>query len=590
LSQHVASGRNTRLQWTGLGAAALMFVGFVGFVAHDSTLATPASARPVRLVPELATMTNDGLNFVPPRPVLHSGSGRAPLTNLRPNRPTVGRTMHQSNPNRVNQQGSLTRVSMSDASKEEEVKDEVWAQSMSDDKEVFTRRDSMPEVLRFAGTGGALISAAWAAAESRGKKGAKQPAQVGGIRVISDSVSDNGQLDQLSLLHDAEADLFQNVVPSVVYITTEYTSMAAQLDTPIDQLPKGVGTGFVWDKNGHIVTNFHVINKVDTAIVGVTQPDGSQKKYTAKLTGVDPDRDIAVLKIDAPESDLLVLAVGDSAKTRVGQFAFAVGNPFGQDHSLSTGVISGKNREMTSPTGRKIKGVIQTDAAINPGNSGGPLLDSKGRIIGINTASVGAGVSAGVGFAIPMALARDSIEQLIEFGQVQRATLGISYLERSLTAAESARIGLPVVEKGIVVLDVPKGSTAEAAGIKAVQKAAAGGKSTVGDIILAINNVEIKGGLDIDPVLSKYKPNDIVDVTVLRQVPGGSFSDAITASLKLKLNAAGSGAFSKIEKEVALTPEEKVAKSLKLALDVNVPLQGMKNAGEEGPLNGGKTN
>lgn len=364
-------------------------------------------------------------------------------------------------------------------------------------------------------------------------------------QVISDTVSP--AMSELSILEQAQADLFDRVVPSVCYISTEYTSMATQLNLDASQLPKGVGTGFVWDKKGHIVTNFHVINKVDNAIVTLTKADGSQKKYTAKLTGVDPDRDIAVLKIDAPESDLNVISVGDSAIARVGQFSFAVGNPFGQDHTLTTGVISGKNRIITAPTGRKISGVLQTDAAINPGNSGGPLLNSKGQLIGINTASLGAGVSAGVGFAVPIALARPSIEQLIEFGQVQRAILGISYLERAPTAAEAERGGLPKIEKGIVVLEVPKGSPAEASGMLAVQKPQdpkdPRAKPTIGDVIVAINKDEIKDPLDLSNTLSKYKPGDKVNVTVLRG------PEQKSKTLKLVLGAFQGAAFSKLENE-----------------------------------------
>ena len=364
-------------------------------------------------------------------------------------------------------------------------------------------------------------------------------------QVISDTVSP--AMSALSVLEQAQADLFERVVPSVCYISTEYTSMAQQLNLDASQLPKGVGTGFVWDKKGHIVTNFHVINKVDNAIVTLTGADGVQKKYVAKLTGVDPDKDIAVLKIDAPENELQVISIGDSTVTRVGQFSFAVGNPFGQDHTLTTGVISGKNRIITAPTGRKISGVLQTDAAINPGNSGGPLLDSNGRLIGINTASLGAGVSAGVGFAVPIGLARPSIEQLIEFGQVQRAILGISYLERAPTAAEAERGGLPKIEKGIVVLEVPKGSPAEAAGMLAVQKPANPkdplARPTIGDVIVGINKDEIKDPLDLSNVLSKYKPGDQVDVTVLRG------PEQSQKKLKLKLGAFQGAAFSKLENE-----------------------------------------
>ncbi len=162
-----------------------------------------------------------------------------------------------------------------------------------------------------------------------------------------------------SLIDAAQAKVFEDTVPSVAYISTEYTSIAEANNIDISSLPKGVGSGFVWDKEGHIVTNFHVINKVDNAVVTLTDTKGQTTQYKAKLTGVDPDKDIAVLKIDAPADQLFPLKVGNSQPLRVGQFAMAIGNPFGQDHTLTAGVISGKNRQITAPTGRKINGVIQ---------------------------------------------------------------------------------------------------------------------------------------------------------------------------------------------------------------------------------------
>ena len=297
--------------------------------------------------------------------------------------------------------------------------------------------------------------------------------------------------DAVTLGEDDQIRIFEQAVPSVCFISTEYTTMAQQLNLGADNLPKGVGTGFIWDNDGHIVTNFHVINKVDSALVSVTNAKGETKQYTAKLTGVDPDKDIAVLKIDADRSELRPIPLGSAKSVRVGQYALAIGNPFGQDHTLTAGVISGRNREITAPTGRKIKGVLQTDAAINPGNSGGPLLDSAGRVVGVNTASLGSGVSAGVGFAIPIDTVRGVVEQIIKYGAVQvrgpargpaprrgadapaacdcnrlnrtendrasaaqRAILGITYLERLPTPAEAERSGLPRIEKGVVVLEV----------------------------------------------------------------------------------------------------------------------------------------
>lgn len=348
----------------------------------------------------------------------------------------------------------------------------------------------------------------------------------------------------LADLEDEQVKLFEEAVPSVCFISTEYTTVAASLNLDPTQLPKGVGSGFVWDDRGHIVTNFHVINKVDTAGVTLTLKDGSTKVYKAKLTGVDPDKDIAVLKIDAPKSDLRKLPVGQSAKLKTGQFAFAIGNPFGQDHTLTTGVVSGLNREITSPTGRKIKGVIQTDAAINPGNSGGPLLDRSGKIIGINTASLGAGVSAGVGFAIPIDVAKVIVEQLIEFGVVQRAILGISYLERLPTALEAEKSGIPRIEKGIVVLEVPPTSPAFTAGLKpVVRPPEPGAKPILGDVIVGIDKYDISNPADLATALNAYKPGDIVNLRTLRGI------EQVPTTLKMKLGSFKGSSFTKLENE-----------------------------------------
>lgn len=342
---------------------------------------------------------------------------------------------------------------------------------------------------------------------------------------------------------------FSSAVPSVCFISTEYTSMAAAGGMDPSNLPKGVGSGFVWDKAGHVVTNFHVINKVDNAMVTFTDENGVQKQYKAKLTGVDPDKDIAVLKIDAPASELIPLPIGDSSGIKVGQIALAIGNPFGQDHTLTTGVVSGKNRQITAPTGRKINGVIQTDAAINPGNSGGPLLDSEGRIIGINTASLGSaqGVSAGVGFAIPIATAAGVVDQLVKFGQVQRAVLGISYLERLPSPAEAEKSGIPRIDKGVVVLEVPAGSPCAVAGMLGAKREGGAngnpGKTSVGDVIVGIDKFPINKPTDLGDALGNFKPGDKVQIAVLRG------SDLTPKTLDVKLGAFKGSAFSKIELE-----------------------------------------
>lgn len=322
----------------------------------------------------------------------------------------------------------------------------------------------------------------------------------------------------LNYMEEKQKELYDTTVPSVCYISTEYTSMGEKFNIDNNDLPKGVGTGFVWDNNGHIITNFHVINKVDNAIVTITKKNLEKVSYKAKLTGIDPDNDLAVLKIDAPKTDLTLINYNPNVKINVGEFAFAIGNPFGQDHTLTTGIISGINRELSAPTGRKIYNVIQTDAAINPGNSGGPLLNSNGELLGINTASLGMGVSAGIGFTIPINTAVKSIKDIIETGYVQKPILGITYMERNPTESESLKSGLPIIKKGLLILEVPNDSPAIEAGLRGIKKNNETQKiELVGDIIVGIDNYEINSPTDLYAILRKYKPGDKIKLKFLRE-------------------------------------------------------------------------
>jgi S1-C subfamily serine protease len=315
--------------------------------------------------------------------------------------------------------------------------------------------------------------------------------------------------DIMKYIEEEQANIFEKSISSVCYISTEYSSMADIYNLNEDDVPKGVGTGFIWDKKGHIITNFHVINNVDKALVTITDNNSNKKTYVAKLTGVDPDTDLAILKIDAIENELQVINYNDNVKTRIGQFAFVIGNPFGQDHTFTAGIISAINREITAPSGKKIYGIIQTDAAINPGNSGGPLLNSNGELIGINTASLGLGVSAGIGFAIPISSAIKSINDIIDTGYVQKAIIGISYMERNPSIVESEKSGIPIITKGILILDVPYNSPAYFAGLKGIERDQKTKRITqIGDIILAINNTPINNPDDLDRILKKFKPGD----------------------------------------------------------------------------------
>jgi S1-C subfamily serine protease len=216
-------------------------------------------------------------------------------------------------------------------------------------------------------------------------------------------------------------DIFRTASPSVVHITTLVTA-AGPFSLDVQQIPEGTGSGFVWDKDGHIVTNYHVISNASGALIILA--DGSS--WRGRLVGSDAAKDLAVLAIDAPANLLHPIKVGRSADLMVGQMAFAIGNPFGLDQTLTTGVVSALNREIESLPGRAIRNVIQTDAAINPGNSGGPLLDSAGRLIGVNSSILSpSGAFAGIGFAIPVDDVNQIVTELIRHGTIDRPSLGV---------------------------------------------------------------------------------------------------------------------------------------------------------------------
>ncbi|RMG39734.1 MAG: PDZ domain-containing protein [Candidatus Dadabacteria bacterium] len=297
--------------------------------------------------------------------------------------------------------------------------------------------------------------------------------------------------------------LFESCAPSVVYIT----SIAVRQDLfsmNVFKVPQGTGSGFIWDKKGHVVTNFHVIQ--DAQAAEVTLADHSNWK--ASLVGVEVDKDLAVLKIDAPADKLQPVKVGSSASLRVGQSVYAIGNPFGFDHTLTTGIISGLGREITSVSNRPIQGVIQTDAAINPGNSGGPLLDSHGRLIGINTAIYSpSGAYAGIGFAVPVDTIKRLVPQIIRYGKARKPGLGIQIADDYITA----RLDI----KGVLIVDVLKGSPAAKAGLKpTVQNVF--GEIVLGDIIVALNGKPINNTNDLYRILDNLKVGDTVRLTVER--------------------------------------------------------------------------
>jgi S1-C subfamily serine protease len=297
--------------------------------------------------------------------------------------------------------------------------------------------------------------------------------------------------------------LFKQASPTVVNIT----ALGVERDfftLNLYQIPQGTGSGFVWDTTGNVITNFHVILNADAAQVTLSD----QSNWRARVVGVAPDKDLAVLKIDAPANKLQPIPIGTSKDLQVGQSVFAIGNPFGLDQTLTTGVISALNREIESVTRRPIQGVIQSDAAINPGNSGGPLLDSAGRLIGVNTAIYSpSGASAGIGFAIPVDTVNRIVPELIRSGKITRPGLGVQIAEEQI----AQRLGV----KGVLVVDVASGSAAARAGIQPTRRDAAG-RVRLGDVITAVDGKKVESPNDLFLALEKYKVGDTVTVTSLR--------------------------------------------------------------------------
>lgn len=300
----------------------------------------------------------------------------------------------------------------------------------------------------------------------------------------------------------ATIELFREASPSVVFITSLARRSGGLFR--MAEIPSGEGSGFVWDAAGHVVTNFHVIKGASSA--RVTLADGST--WTASFVGGAPDRDLAVLRIFPDGKALKPILVGTSQDLLVGQKVFAIGNPFGLDQSLSTGVVSALGRSIESVTGRQIEGVIQTDAAINPGNSGGPLLDSAGRLIGVNTAIAStSGSSAGIGFAVPVDTVNQIVPQLIQHGRVVRPQLGVTLADDAV----AARLGI----EGALILSVAPESGAAAAGLRGTSRDEAGA-ILLGDVVTRAGEREIRKADDLISVLEERKPGETLVLLVLR--------------------------------------------------------------------------
>ena len=328
------------------------------------------------------------------------------------------------------------------------------------------------------------------------------------------------EVDYLSFATEDEAnstEIFSKASPAVVYVTNK--ALRRDLfSLNVQEIPRGSGTGFVWDASGLIVTNFHVIAGAQR--LTVTLQDRSE--YDAQVIGIAPEKDLAVLRILEPPADLVTLPLGDSSELTVGRKVLAIGNPFGLDTTLTTGVVSALGREIQSPSNRRIRGVIQTDAAINPGNSGGPLLNSLGQLVGVNTAIYSpSGASAGIGFAIPVNTVKDVIPELISYGRILRPIMGVELASDRWIRRYRIK-GLPVVR-------VFPGLPADDAGLVGAYRNSRG-EITLGDIITRIDDQPIRNNDDYLSLMENRKVGDVVTVRTRRGDEEREFEVELTES------------------------------------------------------------
>jgi S1-C subfamily serine protease len=326
----------------------------------------------------------------------------------------------------------------------------------------------------------------------------------------SAAVSPAASIADPSLATDEQnnIDVYKASAPGVVYIQS--TTTVRDIFGLFADAREGAGSGSIIDEQGDILTNYHVIADAEKLTVSF----GNGKNYPAQVVGKDPDTDLAVIRLlQPPKEPMTVVPLGDSDKLIVGQKVLAIGNPFGLDRTLTTGVISGLQRPIRAENGRQIEGAIQTDASINPGNSGGPLLDSHGRMIGINSQIESpSGASAGVGFAIPVNIAKRIVPQLVRNGSVQRPDLGIN--PRDVEALRR-QVELPVAD-GVLIWSVRPGGPAANAGLKGLARTE-DGDIELGDIIVAVDGQKIANNDDLYRVLDKHELNDTVNVDVIRR-------------------------------------------------------------------------
>ncbi len=307
-------------------------------------------------------------------------------------------------------------------------------------------------------------------------------------------------------------ELYEKASPAVVYITSYKTEYVSYFFDIYPQTSEGQGSGVIIDaKNGYIVTNYHVVGKADRLTVTLNQDEAD---WEATIVGVDPENDLAVIKINEPPATLTAIKMGISENLRIGQSVYAIGNPFGFDHTLTSGIISALNRNIKSSNGVLMEGTIQTDASINPGNSGGPLLDSSGNLIGINTMIVSpSSGSVGIGFAIPVDKVKEVVPQLVEFGYVKRGWIDATFLPVNRRLARALNLG---TDTGLMIMQVAQNGEAYKAGLRGGNQKAMYGNRVVmigGEVITAINDVRVTDYNSLVNVLKNSKVGEVVKVT-----------------------------------------------------------------------------
>lgn len=341
---------------------------------------------------------------------------------------------------------------------------------------------------------------------------AKDKAEVDDAPIVQDNAikmyakDDRTKKERRFRIEDEQntVDIFDNAGPGTVFVTQNqivrdrYTMRATEV-------PSGSGSGFIWDTDGHIITNYHVIDGSSHLTVTLY----NQKTYPAKLVGGEPKKDIAVLKIDAPADELTPIPrPDDTYELAVGQKAIAIGNPFGLDHTITTGIISAMGRDQLGYGGVTIRDMIQTDASINPGNSGGPLLDSSGQLIGMNTMIFSkSGASAGIGFAVPFSTIKRVVPQIIRTGKAQQIGLGISILPDAI----ARRNGI----QGVIVRQVANNSPAARAGLRGVEQNYRG--TYIGDVIVGIDDKKVTNYDTLYNALDTHQPGDTIQVKIRRE-------------------------------------------------------------------------